>query len=186
MRRTGISEGRRDTEATGALVTAVGRLWASASVLPEVSSNLPADLHKDAAGRPDHRWRHSCHFWFPESQHWLLVKLASLVLSMTAKFSILNCLLFAIRGFISLTGLVGRTEVTLYNLSIKDFVGKTDLCNCWKGKIREAVTEDSLQHWGGSQELSASSWGKPQDLWEPSMTLTAYTAWSQAGAASGE
>ena len=54
MRRTGISEGRRDTEATGALVTAVGRLWASASILPVVSSNLLADLHKDAAGRPDH------------------------------------------------------------------------------------------------------------------------------------
>lgn len=130
--------------------------------------------------------RHSCHFWFPESQHWLLLKLASLVLSMTAKFSILNCFLFAIRGFISLTGLVGRTEATLYNWSIKDFVGKTDLCNCWKGKIREAVTEDGLQHWGGSQELSASSCSKPQDLWEPSTTLTAYTAWSQAGAASGE
>jgi len=68
---------------------------------------------------------------------------------MTAKFPILNCFLFAIRGFISLTGLVGRIEATLYNLSIKDFVGKTDLCNCWKGKIREAVTEDCPQHWGG-------------------------------------
>lgn len=60
---------------------------------------------------------------------------------MTAVFYI-KLLSVCNQGFyFSEAGLVGRTEVTLYNLSIKDFVGKTDLCNCWKGKIREAVTE---------------------------------------------
>ena len=84
---------------------------------------------------------------------------------MTFKFPILNCFLFAIRGFISLTGLVGKTEGPLYNSSIKDFVRKIEayatVRKARSGKLRQKTVCSTGV---GSQELTASCC-KPQYLW---------------------